>query len=78
MGEYNINVNAVAPGAVKNPREQAIPEHKKRTGLIMQMQCIKRREQYEDLVGAVVFLASDESDMITGQTIMVDGGWILH
>ena len=44
----------------------------------IQRQCIKRRQQPEDLVGAVVFLASGESDMITGQIINVDGGFNKH
>jgi NAD(P)-dependent dehydrogenase (short-subunit alcohol dehydrogenase family) len=38
------------------------------------MRCIKRPETPEDLTGTVVFLSSDDSDFITGQTIIVDGG----
>ena len=38
------------------------------------MQCIKRREEPEDLAGAAVFLATDESDFVTGQLLIVDGG----
>ena len=40
----------------------------------MQTRAIKRHEQPEDLVGACVFLASTESDFVTGQTLVVDGG----
>jgi len=40
--------------------------------------CFKRSEQPEDLIGAIVFLSSDESDFITGQTLVVDGGSVLH
>ncbi|MFC2013987.1 SDR family oxidoreductase [Chloroflexota bacterium] len=40
--------------------------------------CFTAKEQPEDLVGAVIFLSSEESNFITGQTIVVDGGYILH
>jgi len=41
---------------------------------IVANRCIKRTETPEDLTGTIVFLASDDSDFITGQTILVDGG----
>ena len=40
--------------------------------------CFKRRQQPEDLPGVVMFLSSEDSDFITGQTIVVDGGCMLH
>jgi NAD(P)-dependent dehydrogenase (short-subunit alcohol dehydrogenase family) len=40
--------------------------------------CFKRHERPDDLTGTLVFLASDESDFITGQTIVVDGGGTMH
>ena len=39
---------------------------------------IKRDEMPEDIVGAMVFLASADSDFITGQTIVIDGGMVMH
>jgi NAD(P)-dependent dehydrogenase (short-subunit alcohol dehydrogenase family) len=45
---------------------------------IINSRCFKREEQPQDLIGAIVFLSSDESDFITGQSIVVDGGSVLH
>jgi len=77
LGQYNINVNAVAPGLTLTQAGCAVnpPE---RIELVVQTLSIKRPEQPEDLVGTVAFLASDDSDFITGQTIVVDGGGFLH
>jgi NAD(P)-dependent dehydrogenase (short-subunit alcohol dehydrogenase family) len=71
LGPYGICVNAVAPGYTDTEASRTIADVNKydtsRTPL-------KRLERPEDLVGIVCFLASDESDFITGQTILVDGG----
>ena len=76
-GEYNINVNCIAPGSTLSEepsdqealgfRQQAIPRRS-----------IKRLEYPQDIVGTAVFLASPDSDFITGQTIVVDGGHVMH
>jgi NAD(P)-dependent dehydrogenase (short-subunit alcohol dehydrogenase family) len=71
LGPYGICVNAVAPGYTDTEASRTIADVNKydtsRTPL-------KRLETPDDLVGIVSFLASDESDFITGQTILVDGG----
>lgn len=74
VGDYNINVNAIAPGSTlsEEPTEQALEFRKKE----MLRRAIKRVEYPEDLVGTAIFLASSESDFITGQSIVVDGGAI--
>jgi NAD(P)-dependent dehydrogenase (short-subunit alcohol dehydrogenase family) len=76
LGEYNICVNSLAPGFTlsdsvinENPGHLA---HSQAPSLVRR--AIKRDEYPEDLLGALVFLASPESDFITGQTIAVDGG----
>lgn len=73
LGQYGITVNAVLPGSVATEveRETVTPESKQR---IVQMQCIPRGQVPEDLVGVMVFLASDASSFITGQSLTVDGG----
>lgn len=77
IGQYNINVNSIAPGLTMTPAGQAVnpPEHIEKVKASLS---IKRPEQPGDLVGTVVFLASDDSDFITGQTLVVDGGGIMH
>ncbi len=77
LGQYSINVNAVAPGLTVTQAGRRVnpPEHIER---IVGTLSIKRPEQPEDLVGTVLFLASEGSDFITGQTIVVDGGGVMH
>jgi NAD(P)-dependent dehydrogenase (short-subunit alcohol dehydrogenase family) len=73
LGEHNITVNAITPGLTDTP---PILELFPASVLDQQAQAraIKRRETAEDLVGSVLFLASDDAAFITGQTINVDGG----
>ena len=77
MPEYNINVNCIAPGRTlsEEPTDQAALQ---RCRYAASFRSFKRIEYSEDLVGAVIFLASPDSDFITGQTIVVDGGDIMH
>jgi 3-oxoacyl-[acyl-carrier protein] reductase len=73
LGADGITVNAILPGATftEIERKTVTPEQKQR---IVAMQCIPRPEVPEDLVGAVLFLASDASAFVTGQSINLDGG----
>lgn len=73
LGPDNITVNALLPGATftEIERKTVTPQQKER---IVAMQCVPRAETPEDLVGAVLFLASEGSAFITGQIINVDGG----
>ena len=77
LGDFNINVNAIAPGLVMTEMAQTklSEEHIQK---ILKTQLIKRSIQPEDIAAAVVFLASDEAEMITGQTLAVNAGEYLH
>lgn len=75
LGADNICVNAIAPGFTES---EMAGEHAKRSQPTVDSRCFKRPETPEDLVGTVVFLCSADSDFITGQTILVDGGSVLH
>ena len=77
LGQYNINVNAIAPGLTMTEAGMAV-NPKERFDKVVEIQSIRRPEQPEDLVGTMVFFASDESDFITGQTLLVDGGGSMH
>jgi NAD(P)-dependent dehydrogenase (short-subunit alcohol dehydrogenase family) len=73
LGEEGINVNAIAPGlTMTEATKRAVTEDRARQSA--EKRPIKRLEQPEDIVGAAVFLSSDDSDFITGQTIIIDGG----
>jgi len=77
LGPHAVTVNAVIPGQVSTPgtRQHLDEEDFDRT---MAQQAIRRRVQPEDLAGLVSFLAGDDARMITGQTIVCDGGGYLH
>jgi 3-oxoacyl-[acyl-carrier protein] reductase len=77
LGVYNINVNAITPGAVKTPEERKLARQED-VDRIVDAQCLKRRVVPQDIAQAALFLASDFSDAITGQTLNVDGGWAMH
>src|SRR5213594_4027067 len=77
LGPHGIRVNALAPGfTLSGENEKNISEERKRFNLESRM--LQRAEVPEDLVGTLVFLASDDSDFITGKTILVDGGRSVH
>jgi NAD(P)-dependent dehydrogenase (short-subunit alcohol dehydrogenase family) len=75
VGDYGICVNAIAPGLVEHEGQNA-PQAL--TELQLKARSIKRLQTPEDLLGTLVFLASPDSDFMTGQTIVVDGGSIMH
>jgi len=76
VGEYNINVNSLCPGYTLSMDPDSIPEDRRQ--IEVSARIIKRPEYPEDLVGAAIFLASSDSDFITGQAVVVDGGVFLH
>jgi 3-oxoacyl-[acyl-carrier protein] reductase len=78
IGSDGICVNSVMPGSIRTESEEEIyPGAAARTARIQRSrQSIPRRGVAEDLTGAMVFLASRESDFVTGQVIVVDGGWV--
>lgn len=78
LGPYEIRVNAVAPGAFPTAAERAQhPDLDAYHARILASQALQRRGTVEELAAAVSFLAGPESSFITGQTLNVDGGWVM-
>ncbi len=73
-GAHGITVNCLAPGWFKTNQNQVMYEDKGWVEYLVDRIPLKRPGAYEDLEGAIVFLASDASAYITGQTLLVDGG----
>ena len=71
-GDYGIRVNAIAPGFTLTESSLRLIENAARYGV--DRGAIKRAQQTDDLIGALLFFASSASDFITGQTLVVDGG----
>ena len=79
LGDDGIRVNCIAPGSTMS--ENVLKRTNwKGSGAAVQLQnrMIKREEMPDDLVGAVIFLSSAESDFVTGQTMLIDGGVSTH
>jgi 3-oxoacyl-[acyl-carrier protein] reductase len=77
LAPKKITVNAVAPGAIDTPGATSAMDEKTRKQTIALIPWA-RYGMPEDIANAVVFLASEKSDYITGQVITVDGGWTLR
>jgi len=77
LGPSGINVNAVAPGYVATEASLAQRDSEKIFEIAIGEQSIQKRLQPSDIVGTVVFLASENSDLISGQIIYVDGGTVM-
>jgi 3-oxoacyl-[acyl-carrier protein] reductase len=77
LGPSGINVNSIAPGFTAT--EASLGQDKEGVAFeaTVEAQCLKRREEPSDLPGTAVFLASADSDFITGQYIVVNGGSVL-
>ena len=76
LGPYGICVNTLSPGLIESESVLENPHHLEVSGRVIESRAIKRRGVPQDLLGALVFLASSMSDFVTGQTIAVDGGSI--
>jgi NAD(P)-dependent dehydrogenase (short-subunit alcohol dehydrogenase family) len=75
-GKYNITVNAVAPTFIHTPgTEEYLSVPKNRADTVERIAALHRIGEPMEVAGGVVFLASDAASLITGHTIIIDGGW---
>ncbi len=75
-GKHNITVNAVAPTFIHTPgTEEALADAAFRADVVERIAALHRIGEPVDVTGAVVFLASPAASLITGHTILIDGGW---
>ena len=75
-GKHNITVNAVAPTFIRTPgTEPALAEAAFRSEVLERIAALHRIGEPMDVAGAVVFLASPAASLITGHTLLIDGGW---
>ncbi len=78
LGGDGITVNAIAPGLTESDGTLAHPAHLRHQATGIRSRAIQREETPDDLVGVASFLASDDSAFMTGQTLVVDGGSVMH
>jgi NAD(P)-dependent dehydrogenase (short-subunit alcohol dehydrogenase family) len=76
LGEHNINVNAIAPGQTLS--EANLKRGDQVDSNSLRIRLLKKRLFPEDLVGTIIYLSSSDSDMMTGQVLLVDGGTAFH
>jgi NAD(P)-dependent dehydrogenase (short-subunit alcohol dehydrogenase family) len=74
-GRHQIRVNTICPTFIRTPLTQSTFDNPDRKKWIEDKIKLGRVGEVEDVMGAVVFLASDASSMITGSALMIDGGW---
>lgn len=78
LGTDGITANCIAPGAFPTDAEKIHPDPEGYTRFVLDHQSVKRRGAPRDIAEAMLFLASDRAGFITGQTLNVDGGWVMQ
>ena len=77
LAKYNIRVNSVCPNIVLTPRTKKYLADKKYKQYVMNNTPIRKLVTVSDVATSVAFLASESSSMITGSSIIIDGGWTM-
>jgi 2-deoxy-D-gluconate 3-dehydrogenase len=75
---HNVKVNAIAPTFIETPMTKPMFQDKDFSDYVLGNIPLGRVGKPEDVVGAVVYLASDASDLVTGHILLIDGGWTAH
>ena len=75
LGPHGIRVNTICPTFIETPMTAHMLEDEEFKSFVTSKIALGRIGQVEDIMGAAVFLASDASSLVTGSSLMVDGGW---
>ncbi len=75
LGPYGIRINTICPTFVRTPLAEQTFANAERSAWILSKIKLGRIAEIQDIMGAVVFLASDAAAMITGTSLLIDGGW---
>lgn len=78
FGPWGITVNAIAPGAFPTDAEKIHPDPEGYERFVLEHQSVKRRGAPDDIANAMLFFAAEASGFVTGQTLNVDGGWVMQ
>jgi NAD(P)-dependent dehydrogenase (short-subunit alcohol dehydrogenase family) len=76
--KYNIHVNAIAPTYIETPMTKPMLEKDEFRNFVLGNIPLGRVGKPEDVIGAVIYLASEASSMVTGHVLLIDGGWTAH
>lgn len=78
LGAHNIRINTICPTFIRTPLTEPFLQDDDFRAYVENMIALRRVGEIEDVMGPVVFLASDASALITGSSLMVDGGWTAY
>ena len=78
FGAYGITSNCLSPGAFPTDAEKIHPNPDEYTNFVLSHQSIKRRGTPKDIVNAILFFIDADTGFITGQSLNVDGGWVMQ